>query len=351
MSDQQNFNCTIRIGYYDLRIEPLPGIAQHTFLIAEDNDSVQHAFPCFGAFALREGHLGSKNVKYPINFWAQNNPWASNRELGRTFSSANLALLYKLGKFQHNPVHNFKLSDWYERWGEGQSGFSLDCGVGISVYGVQGTCHQACNRLIWTTKRPADEYSFVNCPPSSNLSCFLYWADGAWGRYGVAWKPALDWVKRWQGFPTAASDDNEALVAFEKDWQECEADIRRETAAYLNRVPTKVNTEALIELFQDEASEQTVDAKAIDKVADSLLKIHTDKWQLDKLILRGSVANNEYAAAINAGMQQLVEELQNLLPARTFKACFGNGEATAVIIPSFMPPLDRYQEVGKMMEF
>lgn len=355
MTDVQHFDSHIRIGYYDLKIEPFPGIAQHTFLIADDANGVQHAFPCFGAFALREGHLGRVNVKYPTNFWAQNTPWASNRELGRRFAGANLALLYKLGKFQHTPEHNFKLSDWYARWGEGQAGFSFDCGVGIAVYAVQGTCHQACNRLMWTVNRPADPYSFVNCPPSSNFSCALYFEHGAWGRFGTAWEPALSWVKRWQGFPNGlqagVSPSKEEAQAFEKDWQACEAGILRETAAYLKSTVNKIDREALMELFQSESADATIDAKAIDHMADSLYKIHTDKQELDRLILRGEVSNNDYAATINAAMDQWAQELKTLLPADAFKAFAGNGEATTVIIPSFMPPPEKYQEIGKRMEF
>lgn len=355
MTDVQHFDSQIRIGYYDLKVEPLPGLAQHTFLIVDDAKGVQHAFPCFGAFALREGHLGRVNVKYPTNFWAQNNPWPTNRELGRRYASANLALLYKLGKFQHTPEHNYRLTDWYTRWGEGQAGFSLDCGVGITLYAVQGTCHQACNRLMWTVNFPANEYAFVNCPPSSNLSCALYYHHGAWGRYGAAWGGVLDWVKRWQGFPTAlqegARPGKEEIAAFEKDWQTCEEQILKETAASLNADIQKINTDALLEVFQGEATNEAVDAKAVAVIADGLHKIHTDKRTLDRLILRGEVSNNDYAAAINAAMDAWVQELQGLLPAANFKAFAGNGDTTAVIIPSFMPPPDKYQEIGKRMGF
>jgi len=322
------FDSTIRAGYYDAF--QLEGI-DHTYAIL-DRAGELWAFPCFGGVALRNGdEFKQTNVRYPVDLWT---PYMIGSKSVGSALPANLHVALGMAQFRTNPAYNSRLSEWKTYWDNHIDGIS--CWAGI-VYGVSGVCQQACNRILWATRKDNFTECPVNWPPSFSGT---YWVYGYYGKTSEAFATLLASQLVAEAEASAnisvASDLCQAVGeslqnALEK--KEQPAERRHEIAGMIANAPAGGNV-----------ADSTV---LISGLLAPDARFAAVKQELDKQLLRGEVTHDEYAGQVNAAFARMIEEFRNVLPASTFETLFPEGSKKQLIIRSQMPETyEGFQELA-----
>ncbi|MBC3916325.1 hypothetical protein H8L32_02385 [Undibacterium sp. CY18W] len=309
------FDCTIRAGYYNFIG---PGIAQHTFAIAKKNDST-YAMPCFGSFALREEERGHRGVVYPAELWS---PWIIGSQPQGQELPANLSVALGMAQFKLFPGDDWKVADWDAYWAsldEPFRGYSPQSWAGI-IYGVHGVCHQACNRILWASRKGAFNYTPVNWPPSFSAS---YWA---YGFYGSVTESAAAILATALVINALAGDTNEAMDRLKRSEQ-----LTRDIMNHQTRIHLEDHSDGAIRQHQVQAildrlpqDLQIASPAAVTEIIRLDREFSKAKLKLDNEIIltEDTRHHDDYAANLNRDFANLLLEFRGIMPAETFNTLF-----------------------------
>ncbi|MFZ6760876.1 hypothetical protein ACO0K9_27035 [Undibacterium sp. Ji50W] len=309
------FDCTIKAGYYDFIG---PGIAQHTFAIAEKNGNT-YAMPCFGSFALREEERGHRGVAYRAELWS---PWIIGSQRQGQDLPANLSVALGMAQFNLLPGYDWKVADWDTYWAGLSAplrGYSPQSWAGI-IYGVHGVCHQACNRILWASRLGAFNYTPVNWPPSFSAS---YWA---YGFYGGATEYAATILATALVIKALLGESNEAMDRLKRSEQ-----LARDVMNHQTRIGLADHSEGAIRQHQVQVildrlpqDLQIASPSAVTEIIRFDRAFSKEKLTLDNDIILTNHTNyhDTYAAELNGKFSELLQKFRQVMPTETFNTLF-----------------------------
>jgi hypothetical protein len=320
-------NCEVKAGYHDVFAQP---IAEHTYVIAE-KDGVQYALPCFGDFAIPGHERGKTGITYPADLYSAD-IWRLPK--GNSLD-ANLYVALGMGQFTLSPRYDYRVQDWEDWWRDNPAldGFSPGCHAGI-VYGVTGVCHQACNRVLWSSQQDSFWTTPVAWPPSFSLSIFVYGAYG--GAIEAATALAYSLVALAQQAPEEAGAKNLSQAGLDAMGDT----YRLIREALTAGAPDEARRQEVQKLVAAAGGINAPAPRNLDGVFAADAKFSQLKTELDTQLLRAEVSHDEYANSVNRAFGQMLAELQNALPPETFKALFGGVDTSgpvALIVREQMP--------------
>jgi len=314
--DAEFYDCTIRAGYYNLSgVE----VAQHTFAIAEKNQ-VKFALPCFGSFALADGERNNRGVVYPADMWT---PWIVGSTNQGPAQLANLSVALGMAQFTLFPRIDWSVADWDTHWrlNPALNGYSVASWAGL-IYGISGVCHQACNRVLWSTRKGVFDYAQVNWPPSLSAS---YWVYGFYGKAmdAAAILAAALVVK---ALLSSATSEEEALKS-----QQLVRDVMAHQIRLALSDPTAGAARghevlAMLDYVREEL--RVKDAKTLAEVVRLDGLFSNKKIAMDRNLYQSqsSGAHDGYAGTVNREFSLLLDSLRSVLPEDTFTALFPDAQ-------------------------
>lgn len=350
-------NATMNAGYYHTdMIEPIP--LEHTYAFI-DAFGEKYAFPCGGGTALYEGEHKKISVQYPTDIWS----WAiftfACKNLG-TNRLANLWMAVAMAQFTDNPILPiFKLSEWEKYWAKGVQDDNFLCRAGIE-YGIDGVCHQICNRVITAACFPD---VIEVWPPSFNLSRQLYGAHG-----GLTWEIiALPFMNKLAQKAKSLGQAINTLEVSEKEITEIAnhsaPTMEKELQATYDNVlkkslQTKSDDEFEAQSWQTLSSQTTeqvmneivkptdVDTQLLGKIDAQMKNL---KKELDILLIRGEVSQNEYASKVNLIVSEALDQYRKHIHPDFLKQIFPNlgDEQVQIIDPNLLR--DSYEDLQKRL--
>lgn len=306
------YDCRIQAGYYNLAGIDL---AHHTYAVAE-KDGQRHAMPCFGSFALSEGERNNTGVRYPAELWSPSIIWP--RQQGQSLP-ANLSVALGMAQFTVTPYLGWTIAEWDEHWRRNPqlNGYSLASWAGL-LYAVTGVCHQACNRILWSTLQGGFIYSPVNWPPSLSASYWVYGFHGKDAGAAAILAAALV-VKALLG---DKADEGELHKS-----HELAHSVRRHHVDHILNDST--NGEARGHEVRGILDHLPDDLKMSDPTTVSEIVRHdkifsTAKNVMDKrLIVTGNTSfHDEYAGKVNDDFRAMLSQFRNIMPPATFARLF-----------------------------
>ena len=325
------YDCTISAGYYNLAGVDL---AHHTYAVAKQDDRL-HVMPCFGSFALREGERGNTGVRYPAELWTPSIIWP--RQLGASLP-ANLSVAMGMAQFSLTPYLLWTPEEWDEHWrlNPRENGYSLACWAGL-LYAITGVCHQACNRILWSTLQGGFVYSAVNWPPSLSAS---YWVYGFHGKDAGA-AAILAGALVLKALLGDSANESELLAS-----GQLAHNVRRHHVDNIVNDPT--NGEARAHEVRGMLDHLPSDLKLSDPTTVSEIvrcdrQFCTEKNTMDKrLVTTGNDAfHDEYAETVNDGFRTMLNRFREIMPAETFERLFPDAVANrnyTLVDRKLMPP-------------
>lgn len=306
------YDCTIRAGYYNLAGVDL---AHHTYAVAEKNGQ-HHVMPCFGSFALSEGERNNTGVRYPAELWSPSIIWS--RQQGQSLP-ANLSVALGMAQFTVTPYLLWTAAEWDEHWRQNPqlNGYSLASWAGL-LYAVTGVCHQACNRILWSTLQGGFIYSPVNWPPSLSASYWVYGFHGKDAAAAAILATALV-VKALLG---DKADDGDLLKS-----HELAHNVRRHHLGHI--LNDRTNGEARGHEVQGILDHLPDDLKISDSTTVSEIVRHdkifsTAKNVMDNRLIRteNPSFHDEYADKVNDDFRSMLNQFRNIMPPATFERLF-----------------------------
>ena len=306
------YDCSIRAGYYNLAGIDL---AHHTYAVAERNGQ-NHVMPCFGSFALSEGERGHTGVRYPAELWSPSIIWS--RQQGQSLP-ANLSVALGMAQFSITPHLNWTVAEWEEHWRLNPSlnGYSLASWAGL-LYAVTGVCHQACNRILWSSLQGGFIFSAVNWPPSLSAS---YWVYGFRGKDELAAMilAAALVVKALLG---DKADDGELLKS-----HELAHNVRRHHVDHL--LENTTNGEARAHEVQGILDHLPDELKISDPTTVSEIVRHDKVFSNAKNVMdkrltttENNLFHDEYAGKVNDDFRTMLNQFRSIMPPATFARLF-----------------------------
>jgi hypothetical protein len=306
------YDCKIQAGYYNLAGIDL---AHHTYAIAE-KEGKRYAMPCFGSFALSENERGNTGVRYPGELWTPSIIWP--RQQGQTLD-ANLSVALGMAQFTLTPRLDWTVADWDEHWRRNPAlnGYSVASWAGL-IYAVTGVCHQACNRILWSSLQGAFVYSPVNWPPSLSAS---YWVYGFHGKdAGAAAILAAALVVK--ALLAEKADQSELLKS-----QELARNVMRHHIDHLLNNHTDGEARAhevrgMLDHLPDEL--KLSDRAAIDEIVNLDRTFSDGKSTMDNRLYRtaNDAFHDEYAGKVNDDFRTMLNRFRNIMPPATFERLF-----------------------------
>ena len=324
------YDCTLRAGYYNLLGVDL---AHHTFAVAEKNGQ-HHVMPCFGSFALSEGERGNTGVRYPAELWSPSIIWPRQQGQGLP---ANLSVALGMAQFSITPHLNWTVAEWDEHWRRNPpAGYSLASWAGL-FYAVTGVCHQACNRILWSTLQGGFIYSPVNWPPSLSASYWVYGFRGKDEPAAMILAAALV-VKALLG---AKADDGELLKS-----HELAHNVRRHHVDHL--LNDRTGGEARAHEVRGILDHLPDDLKISDPTTVSEIVRHDKifsnaKNVMDKRLVttENALFHDEYAGKVNEDFRTMLNQFRNIMPPATFARLFPDAvenKTYTLVDRRLMPP-------------
>lgn len=326
---------TIKAGYYGVAGST---VAQHTFVVAE-HASGTYVMPCFGWYAFHEGHHGASQVVYPAELWT---PYiVGSKSVGHS-ASANLHVALGMAQFTANPAYNWKVEDW-EKSNPTFSGLVSTSGI---VYGVTGVCQQATNRVLLSIGSSPLDTSPVCWPPSFSAT---YWVYGFLGKdTPVALLLAQSLFAQAEAGRGHRVHGKLHRMAEDSRMESLQA---QQTESLQGQLDVALSPEQRIQQLQpmlaslgEEKREELLDKPQ--RVLEPDLRFQEVKRELDRMLLAGTLRNQEYADQVNAAAQVLFTELKDRLPAEDYARLFPRfdpAQHARLINPELMP--SSYEEV------
>lgn len=332
------YDGTLRAGYYNLSgVE----IAQHTYAMVSRQGQT-YALPCFGSFATQEGQRGHSGVQYPAEMWT---PWILwSRSKGFELP-ANLLVALGMAQFSISPGYDWTENDWDAYWRDnpGLNGYSVGSWAGI-VYGITGVCHQACNRILWSTTKGNFLDTAVNWPPSLSAS---YWVYGFHGRSpeaaailaGALVIKALLGDKADEG-ELRKSEDLARTVMHHQTVQS----LRDPTESYGRAREVRARLERLEQPL-------SLDAATIEAIVSLDRAFAQDKKERDAQLYQtdNDRQHDDYAGNVNQRFRDLLSQFRNLMPPQTFAHFFPDAVENrnySLVDRRLMPPNYRRHREG-----
>jgi hypothetical protein len=282
--------------------------------VAEKN-GVAHVMPCFGSFALHEGDRGNTGVRYPADLWSPSLIWSRNQ--GASLP-ANLSVALGMAQFTLTPYLRWTVEEWNEHWHNSPIGeYGLASWSGL-LYGVTGVCHQACNRVLFSTLQGGFIYSPVNWPPSLSAS---YWVYGFYGKdYAAAMILAAALVVK--AIAGEKADQSELFRAHELAHNLRLHHVERVTNDQTNGEARAHEVRGLLEHLPDEL--KIADPAAVLKIIDLDRQFSTHKTDMDRRLINTSTPSNhdEYAGQINEKFRTMLNGFRDTMPPETFERLF-----------------------------
>ncbi len=303
------YDCNLKAGYYNLAGVDL---AHHTYAVAEKN-GVAHVMPCFGSFALGEGDRGHTGVRYEADLWSPSLIWSRNQ--GKSLP-ANLSVALGMAQFTLTPYLGWTVDEWNRHWG-GSPEYGLASWSGL-LYGVTGVCHQACNRILFSTLQGGFLYSPVNWPPSLSAS---YWVYGFYGKdYGSAMILAAALVAK--AVAGEKADQSELFRAHELAHNLRRHHIEGVINDQTNGGARAHEVRGLLAYLPDEL--KISDPAAIEEIINLDRRFSTQKSDMDRLLIKTSTPSNhdEYAGKVNDDFRTMLNGFRNTMPPETFARLF-----------------------------
>lgn len=306
------YDCSIRAGFYNLGGVDL---AHHTYAIAEKSGRL-FAMPCFGSFAMHEGERGNTGVRFPADLWSATILFP--RFLG-TALPANLSVALGMAQFTLLPAYDWTNGDWDDYWRRNPSlnGLSPSCWAGL-VYAITGVCHQACNRILWSSLQGGFLFGPVNWPPSLSASYWVYGFHGKAADAAMILASALV-VKALLG---DRADEGELQKA-----HALARNVMQHHVAHALRDPTRGEARAhevrgILDHLPEalRLSDQTAAAEIV-----NLDRAFSDRKNLidNRLYRTGNDAfHDEYAGQVNDDFRTLLNRFREIMPADTFRHLF-----------------------------
>lgn len=332
-----------RAGFYNVLGKP---VAHHTYVILE-RAGVPWAFPCFGGIALREGYRGASGVVYPADLWT---PYMIGSQNVGPGMPASLYMALGMAQFTTTPRTDWRVEDWERYWDAApivEEGIACHAGL---LYAINGVCHQACNRILWSSRRGAFTECPVNWPPSFSAS---YWVYGYYGKLteGDAVALAQELVRRLDAGASVGGHASAVARASATPLGDVvEQIVGSRGGALLAPVSRDERRPELVAMLAA-APEGRAAASApttIQGVADLDQRFGALKADLDRQLLRGELTNDAYAQVLNDAFRLMVEELRDALPAATHQQLFGEvGPGYELVSPSLMPA--SYEPFGEQL--
>jgi hypothetical protein len=317
-------------GFYDIKggsssDQPAEtgGILQHAFAVLFADGGERVEFGCYGGTDRNPG----KNLVYPADFRPPYIADLNPPPLGKSLRST-LRVARGMAQFSLNP----EVRDSYNRTSGGYLNRG-DCS-GL-LYGVQGVCHQMCNRVLWAGSRNLGfTYTPVNFPPSMRVSHPLYGFWGVSDTMPAAVRLATELARG--GRPVSLSDAELEEMGIEGLRLHLERGYGREARALLvDRVMDGMLGADFSETYAITHQEGILEAD---------LELHRRKRDLDVALLQGTMPNAEYVRELNAEVSVLMARYADVLRPADFRTAFAAEPAevqqTAVVAEELMPAHD-----------
>lgn len=209
------------------------------------------------------------------------------------------------------------------------------------IYGLTGLCHQMCNTITCATNVNDPLNALINWPPSLSASKIIYGNRGIWGHERAIAKYVKTLVACYgdsmgdtyaldENFDSAALDAELAAINEEQD-----AAIRW---GLTNGPNADERREFLSELVPNLNESQPI--------LDADFETMSLKHELDNLLIRGQLSNEEYAARMNEATRTLLVRYAEVMGENVFTDAFETGPDDIqynIINPEYM--LDDYEMV------
>lgn len=330
-SKSEFFDCKIQAGYYNLAGVDL---AHHTYAVAE-KDGKAYAMPCFGSFALSENERGNTGVRYPEELWSPSIIWS--RQQGRRLD-ANLSVALGMAQFSLTPRFDWTVEHWDDHWriNPRLNGYSVASWAGL-IYGITGVCHQACNRILWSTRMGAFGYGPVNWPPSLSAS---YWVYGFHGKdAGAAAILATALVVK--ALLAEKADEGELMKS-----HALARDVMRNHIEHLlnNHTDGEARAHEVRGMLDHLPPELKIsDPAMIDQIVNLDRTFSDQKSTMDDRLYRtaNDSFHNEYASKVNDDFRTMLVRFREIMPQETFERLFPDAidaKNYTLVDRNLMPP-------------
>jgi len=323
----------IYAGYYTLEVSKY---AEHTYAYIKPSRGKTVYFHCYG------GINGPHNVvpaslRKPLRIW---------EKLRNQHQDADLFKARCIAQFSYVP----KIKEHYS---SKKGGIAFGDSSGI-LYAVTGVCHQMCNRILYAMKYRTNLFLLphepgIVLPPSFALSRLLYLNDGSLPSQ-PPWKLFLHHLSK------LSAESVVYLSAAAK--KQLERTHRAAYGASLRNLKEEGYSEATSSITIHGLLFDADPKKDWRKTNSSLSKAHyrlqKRKQDLDHLLVKGAIKNNNYAESLNEEVRAFVKNAERDLPDHDFRAAFNahpGEEMPDVIAARDMPDSGVYKEAGAVGKF
>lgn len=316
---------TMVVGHYPI----IGNTSEHAFAKMKIGET-EYRFQCYGG-------TNDKGTECPAHYFLRRSSFyfriaceTAERELT---CHARIALC--LAQWTR-PIYFDKYDYNSKKGGYGNRGDS----AGI-IYALTGLCHQMCNTITCATNVNDPLHALINWPPSLSASKIIYGNRGIWGHERAISKYVKTLVACYgenmsddhildENFDSAALDAELAAINDEQD-----AAIRW---GLTNGPNADERREFLSELVPNLNESQPI--------LDADFETMSLKHELDNLLIRGQLSNEEYAAQMNEATRTLLVRYAEVMGENVFTDAFETGPDTIqynIINPEYM--LDDYEIV------
>lgn len=293
---------TMHVGHYPINSHT----AEHAFAIMECNGS-EYRFQCYGGVWDEERY-------YPAEYYEKRSMWYTRGGAITSYKELSCRPQIAMHLAQWGNPLDWQKNDYDNKSG-GPTGRG-DC-AGL-VYALDGVCHQMCNTVTCATRVHDPLNALINWPPSLNASKLIYGNRGIWGHEGAI----VDYVRALRSFYGDATGDVEPagsdidVSALDDALTAIEERRRAVMKAALENGP---DADERRELLGGAVS----GLDSVQPLLDADLEAMALKHELDNLLVRGQIANEEYADQMNEGVRALVARYADLMGEASFEEAFG----------------------------
>ena len=293
---------TMRVGHYPINNRT----AEHAFAIMECNGS-EYRFQCYGG-------VSDNGRYYPAEYYEPRSMWYTRGGAITGYRELPCHPQIAMHLAQWGSPLNWQKYDYNSKSG-GTSGLG-DC-AGI-VYALNGVCHQMCNTVTCATRVHDPLDALINWPPSLNASKLVYGNRGIWGHE----RAVADYVGVLLAFYGDGMGDEEAVGA------DLDASALDEALAAIEE-RRRAAMRAALDNGPDADERRELLGGAVpgldgaQPILDADLETMALKHELDNLLVRGQIGNEEYADRMNAGVRALVARYADLMGEAPFEEAFG----------------------------
>jgi hypothetical protein len=320
-------------GYYDVKGASsssdrpgdvgVGGILHHAFAVLYPDQGGRVDFGCYGGTDRDPG----KNLVFPADVYRPFIDEVNPRPQGKSMRAA-LSVARGMAQFTLRP-------DIRDSYGRTTGGYLNRGDCSGLHYGVEGVCHQMCNRVLWAASGNLGfTHTNVNWSPSMRVSHLLYGFWGVTGSMGAAVRLATELFRG--SLPVSLSDADLEAAGVAGLKQHLETGYGRDVrTATVNQVMDSMLGRDFSEAYSITHQEGLIEAD---------LEVHRRKRELDLGLLRGTVPAGQYARELNALVAGLVERYGDVLRPADFKAAFAAAPEdvrdVAVVAESMIPAHD-----------